>query len=620
MILNGERESRNSEPSVRELYAARLQVRTELASELRARERTISATRLVAIAATVALAFWSILAAAAPLLLFIALAVVHERVITRRKRVESGAAFYRLGLGRIDGTWQGSGDAGSEFADDHHPYAGDFDLFGRGSLFELISIAVTTAGRRRLALWLKEPEQRRAEIESRQAAVLELRPNLALREDLAIAAAEVRRDVEAARLEEWGATEALTLTRAERAAAIVLPALTVILFLLTVPSLVARLVGLTHPEAVVRLGVLADVPSWPLLLTIVATLLLARRFYPRVEAVVMGVERAEPALALLAGVLERVEQERFTSPRLAALHDRLRGERDPASREIERLRKLVTLLDARRNQFFAPFAVLLLWTFHVAAAIDRWRARSGSHVADWIQSIGEIEALASLGSFAYEHESYAMPAIVDEGPLFDARALGHPLIPAERRVTNDVRLDGTLRLLVVSGSNMSGKSTMMRSVGIGAVLAMAGGPVCAESLTIAPLAVGASIRIADSLQENASRFYAEILRIRQVLEMSRSGPLLYLLDEVLAGTNSHDRRIGAEAIVRGLVERGAIGLVSTHDLALARIAESLAPRAANVHFEDHIEDGRVVFDYRMRPGVVTKSNALELMRSVGIEV
>jgi DNA mismatch repair ATPase MutS len=218
--------------------------------------------------------------------------------------------------------------------------------------------------------------------------------------------------------------------------------------------------------------------------------------------------------------------------------------------------------------------------------------------------------------------SFAVYATQDDRgtPLFDARALGHPLIPADRRVTNDIRLDETLRLLVVSGSNMSGKSTMMRSVGIGAVLAMAGGPVCATSLRLSPTQVGASIRIADSLQENASRFYAEILRIRQVLDMSRRGPLLYLLDEVLAGTNSHDRRIGAEAIVRGLVERGAIGLVSTHDLALAQIAESLAPRAANVHFEDHIEAGKVVFDYRMRPGVVTKSNALELMRSVGIDV
>ncbi|HEX8155478.1 MAG TPA: DNA mismatch repair protein MutS, partial [Thermoanaerobaculia bacterium] len=190
-----------------------------------------------------------------------------------------------------------------------------------------------------------------------------------------------------------------------------------------------------------------------------------------------------------------------------------------------------------------------------------------------------------------------------------------------RRVTNDIHLGPELRLLVVSGSNMSGKSTMQRSVGVAAVLALAGAPVCASALRISPLLIGASIRINDSLQEGASRFYAEILRIRQVLELAgREVPLLFLLDEILAGTNSHDRRIGAEGVVRGLVAKGAIGLVSTHDLALADIAESLAPRAANVHFEDHLEEGRVAFDYRMRPGVVTKSNALALMRAVGIEV
>jgi DNA mismatch repair ATPase MutS len=357
-----------------------------------------------------------------------------------------------------------------------------------------------------------------------------------------------------------------------------------------------------------------------MLVLITATLLLARRFHPRIEPVITAVERAEPALALLAGVLARVERETFQSERLVVLHDRLRGEESTASQEIERLRKLVALLDARRNQFFAPVAVLLLWTTHVALAIERWRVRSGARIGTWIEAVGEIEALGSLASFALEHPSYAMPEIVGDGPLFDARELGHPLIPAARRVTNSIRLDPTLRLLVVSGSNMSGKSTMMRSVGIAAVLAMTGGPICARALRIAPTAVGASIRIADSLQENASRFYAEILRIRQVLEMSQRGPLLFLLDEMLAGTNSHDRRIGAEAIVRALVEHGAIGMVSTHDLALAQIAGELAPKAANVHFEDRIEEGRVVFDYRMRDGVVTKSNALELMRSVGIDV
>jgi hypothetical protein len=553
-----------------------------------------------------------------PLVAFIALVVVHDRVIRSRKRAEGGAAFYTRGLARIDGTWAGLGDAGTDLADEHHPYAADFDLFGRGSLFELISIAVTRAGRARLASWLKKPSLSDTEIASRQAAVLELRENIQLREDLAVAATEVKRDLESAELDGWAAMPPLVLGGAERAAAIVIPIVTLVLFALTIPSLIGRLIGWSHPEA--HIGGFANMPTWPLVLAVFASVAMARRLAPRVAPVVNTVERAEPALALLSGLLARIETETFRTPRLAELTLRLRGADAKASAEIERLRRLVALLDARRNQFFALFAIILLWTPHVALAIDRWRVRSGAHIGEWIDAVGELEALASLASFAFEHSSFAMPEIEPQGLLFDARALGHPLIPADRRVMNDIRLDDTLRLLVVSGSNMSGKSTMMRSIGIAAVLAMAGGPVCARSLRIAPTAVGASIRIHDSLQENASRFYAEILRIRQVLDLSKRGPLLFLLDEILAGTNSHDRRIGAEAIVRGLVQREAIGLVSTHDLALAQIAETLAPRAANVHFEDHIEDGRVVFDYTMRPGVVTKSNALALMRSVGIEV
>lgn len=601
----------------RALYSDRLAQRTAVADARRARERTLSIARLLVVVAAIAIAFWSVSIALIPFAAFIALIIIHERVVRARKRAENGATFYARGLARINGTWPGQGDGGDALADEHHPFAGDFDLFGHGSLFELISLAVTRAGRTRLGAWLKEPSQDADEIRARQDAVRELRDNVDLREDLALEAAEVAHEIESAKLDAWAAMAALHASRFERVAALVLPVISIPALLLALPALVARVVGWTHPEATARLGVFAAMPVWPFLLAAFATALLSRRLRSRVEPVIMAVERAEPALALLGGVLSRIERETFTSARLVTLSARLSG---PASRDIERLRRLVALLDARRNQFFAPIAALMLWGTNVAFAIDRWRERHGASVVEWIETVGEIEALSSLASFAFEHPTFVMPEIASDGPLFDARALGHPLIPEDRRVTNDIRLDATLRLLVVSGSNMSGKSTMLRSVGIAAVLAMAGGPVCAESLRVTPARVGASIRIHDSLQENASRFYAEILRIRQVIAMSRDGALLFLLDEVLAGTNSHDRRIGAEAIVRGLVERGAIGLVSTHDLALADIADTLAPRAANVHFEDHIEDGRVVFDYRMREGVVTKSNALALMRSVGIEV
>jgi DNA mismatch repair ATPase MutS len=188
-------------------------------------------------------------------------------------------------------------------------------------------------------------------------------------------------------------------------------------------------------------------------------------------------------------------------------------------------------------------------------------------------------------------------------------------------VRNDVVLGGAQQLFIVSGSNMSGKSTLLRTVGINAVLAQAGAPVRARRLRLSPLRVGVSIRILDSLQEGSSRFYAEITRLRQIVDLAGDDrPLLFLLDEILHGTNSHDRRIGAEAVVRGLVDRGALGLVTTHDLALTRMTEGLGARARNVHFEDHLEDGEIRFDYELREGVVEKSNAIALMRAVGLEV
>src|SRR5258706_6711413 len=219
-----------------------------------------------------------------------------------------------------------------------------------------------------------------------------------------------------------------------------------------------------------------------------------RILHPRIQRIIGAVERREPALALLALLLERLEAEHFFAPRLVALHDELMTSGEPASRAIARLRRLVALLDARRNQFFIPIAGLLLWTTHLAFAIERWRRASGAHIARWIDAVGELEALLSLASFAFEHPSFVTPEIVAGDATFDAVAAGHPLIPASRRIANDITLGGELRLLIVSGSNMSGKSTMLRTIGINALLALAGGPGCAERLHLAPMAIRASIR------------------------------------------------------------------------------------------------------------------------------
>jgi MutS domain V len=341
----------------------------------------------------------------------------------------------------------------------------------------------------------------------------------------------------------------------------------------------------------------------------------------RVGRITASVEQPGRELTLLSEILARLEGERFSSPRLIALRNALYTDGLEPSRQIKRLVRLIQIRDSMRNQFFAPFAVILLLPAQLAYAIERWRQKSGAKIPQWLDAVGEIEALSALAGYAYEHPNDPFPQLIESRLCFDGDALGHPLIPESRSVRNDVRLGGQLRLLVLSGSNMSGKSTLLRTIGTNVVLALAGAPVRARRLRLSPLAIGASIHILDSLQTGASRFYAEITRLRQIAEMTNGRlPLLFLLDEILSGTNSHDRRIGAAAVVTGLVERGAMGLITTHDLALTQIVETLGPRAENVHFEDHLEDGQMRFDYKMRPGVVQRSNALELMRAVGLDV
>ena len=603
-----------------ELYSARLRERDDEIARLRARERTLSIARLVAIAvAIITAAFSQFAVAIAAVVVFFTLVFVHDKAITQRTRAERSATFYRLGLDRLNDTWQGKGSSGDGYAEEHHPYAPDLDLFGRGSLYELLCRAVTASGRRKLAEWLLRPSHELDVIAARQSAVGELRDDIAYREEMTVVATDVSSEVESGHLEAWSSAPSVVVAPWERALALVLPAITTILLLLSARPIFIRIVSITNPEAGVSPS--AGFPGWPLLVAVILQMMFARHMSARTEAIVSRVERAEPALAQLARLLRLIEDRQFQSERLNALRSTISASGARASDQIARLRKLVGLLDARRNQMFMPFAMVLLWTTNLAIHIEKWRRESGSHTPAWIDAVAELESLASLASFAFENPGYAFPALVADAPMFDAKALGHALIPSSRRITNDVKLGGELRLLLISGSNMSGKSTLMRSVGVAAVLAYAGGPTCATSLRIAPMGLGASIRINDSLQEGASRFYAEILRLRQILDLaSQKPPLLFLLDEILHGTNSHDRRIGAEAVVKALVARGAAGLVSTHDLALANIVESLGQRAINVHFEDHIEGDKMVFDYRMRPGVVQKSNALALMRSVGIEV
>jgi hypothetical protein len=588
-------------------YERRRAAREAAAERERRRDGTIANLRLAAGLAAALIAWLAFAQRAlpalwllAPLAAFAGLVLRHARVRAACTRAERAAYLYARGLERLAGTWAGRGEPGERFKSEEHPYTADLDLFGAGSLYELLCTARTSRGQETLASWLLGPAAPE-EIRARQAAVAELGPMLDLREDLAVLGPDVEAGVDPADLKTWGTAAPQALAGpALRVAALVLAALGI-----------GALIGWFW----FGLGLL------PLAAVALADIVLERMVRARADRVLHAADHAAGELALLAHLLARIERESFAAPRLRALAAGLATGGVPASRQIARLVRLIDLADSQHNLIFAPIAFLLQWRLHLALAIEGWRRTHGAAIAGWLDAVGEIEALAALASHGYEHPADPFPEIASAGPLFAARGLAHPLIAEREVVRNDVRLDGTRRVLVISGSNMSGKSTLLRTVGVNAVLALAGGPVRATELALSPLTIGATLAIHDSLRAGVSRFYAEITRLKQLVELTRGpAPLLFLCDELLHGTNSHDRKIGAEAIVRNLVEHGAIGLVTTHDLALAHVAEALAPAAANVHFADHLENGAMVFDYRMRPGVVEKSNALALMRAVGLEV
>ena len=620
-------------------YRQRLAARQATHASLERADARIAHARMLTFAAAVVLAmlalfgtvpFWLLGIPAAG---FVVLMRRHDRVIRTRDAAGRAATIYERGLARIEDRWAGTGESGERFIDDRHLYARDLDLFGRGSLFQLLSLARTRKGEETLAGWLTTPADVE-DLQARQAAVTELSPALDLREAMSVAGADVRAAVDTDRLLSWAEARLPSHARLQTFTAA-----------LTVAAAAAVIHWLVTAELYVLLPV------------VIVEGLCAHVFRRQIDAVLHGGGEAPPDfvadvlanrardLDAIADLLTHLERQPFVSPRLQALQAELDAGGRPASHAIRQLHRLGEFHDWERSVHLVPLALLLmqqigpafavaagliLWKPHVVVAVERWRARHGPGVRRWLDVVAECEALMSLAGYRYEHPDDPFPELVAapasdsaQRPtaVFDGAGLGHPLLPSAAMAPNDVRFTATARLYVVSGSNMSGKSTLLRTVGINAVLALAGAPVRAQSLRLSPLALGATLRIQDSLQEGRSRFYAEVTRIRELVDAAnRRVPLLFLLDELFHGTNSHDRLVGAAGVLRSLLDQGAIGLITTHDLALTTIADELAPRAVNVHFEEWFEGGEMRFDYRLKPGPVQRSNALALMRAVGLDV
>jgi hypothetical protein len=591
-------------PAVEE-YEQRLQERESRVVRLEKTHIQLGNLRLVLVVMGIAIAWgafhkhivspaWLLLPAA----LFIVVTAYHSRVLRALDLARRAVSFYRNGLNRLADRWPGTGQSGERFDDAHHVYSSDLDLFGRGSLFELLSTARTRMGENTLAQWLLSPSTLE-QIRSRHAAVTELRSQLDLAEELAVLGEDARVGVHPEALAHWAEAPNRMAPEWLRWAAPVLAA-----------------------------SAVASVVVWgfwgmatPLIVVVVVEAVLIYRLRLPLDAVLHSAEHAFHDLELLSGLLARLERQTFHAPRLQELQRELSSHHMAGSQAVARLQTIVDLIESRDNFVVRVLDAPLMYSVQVAFAAERWRRAHGHAVRTWLRAIGEIEALLSLATYSYEHPADTFPEFIEEEAGFEGEGIGHPLVRAANCIRNSVRVGGDSRVLLVSGSNMSGKSTLLRAVGINVVLAMAGAPVRAQSLRLTPLRLGASIRINDSLQEGSSRFYAEITRLRQIFDLAGGQPpLLYLLDELLQGTNSKDRRIGAEGLVRALLGRGAIGLISTHDLALTEISGLPAGHLHNVHFQDEFEDGKMKFDYQLREGVVTKSNGLALMRSIGLDV
>ena len=576
---------------------------------LESRSRTLATLRLVAALGAIGLigaivwaplpheTYAGVLALA---LLFVGLVVAHARVHRNLEDTAAAIAFHERALARLADTWMGPVAPGSRGAPEGHAYAGDLDLFGKASLFQLLDATRTRFGADALSRWLLGPADA-GEIALRQDAVRELAKDERFREHLAVLGTRTAAATEIDAFFKWAeSTEPPVVTGALRVAGWVLPPLTI------GALVVGNVVGWPTAMCVA-----------PYFLSFILSLALRGRLGPTLAAA----SSRESSVGSYAPLFELLEGRKVESVRLAALQKTLASGETSAARATKALATLCSYLDAQGNEVFRLFfAPVLLLEVNGVAALERWRARYGKTMRGSFDALGQVEALSSLANLAFEHPDYAWPTLTEAGELH-AEALGHPLLASTKRVCNDVAFDGPGQALVVTGSNMAGKSTLMRALGINVVLALAGAPVCAKKLTLGPLRLATSMRVEDSLAEGTSHFYAELKRLKVVVDAAKAGPaLFFLLDEILHGTNSRERLLGARAVLRDLVAHGALGAVSTHDLGLADLETELPEKVRNVHFEEQVSGDAMTFDYRLRPGVVQSSNALRLMRALGLPV
>lgn len=505
-------------------------------------------------------------------------------------------------LWRFDKRWCQFPDTGEEFKDDGHPYSSDLDIFGKASLFQWINGCHTFLGRRKLAAFFALPPESISSIVQRQRAIEELAKRLKWRQWLfAHGSMMTGKSQDPRELVDWAKEQHPLYTKT---------AVVVGIRALTLFTLGSWLIFLLTHEIPVYL------PTGALLLQYIILKIQGKQR----KKILNTVFYYRKNLELYQELLDHIERKNFSADYLRRLQKGLRNEQqDTASLQLRRLVRIADQVATRDHAMYGIFNTITLWDYHCLIALESWKEKSGRFLGNWLNTIGEIEALSSLAIIRYDHPGWAFPEIVEGPSTYIAKDLAHPLLPDVIRKGNQLNIQDQIQVLLITGSNMSGKSTYLRTTGINLVLAYAGAPVCATFLTCSRMRIYTCMRISDNLEKNISTFYAEILRIKMIVEATaHQKTVFFLLDEIFKGTNSVDRHLGAKVLIKKLIHNEAVGLVSTHDLELGEL-EQECKQVKNCHFQEFFRDGELVFDYLLRPGISKTRNALYLMKAAGID-
>lgn len=536
------------------------------------------------------------------LAVFIFLVIKHEEVINEAKRYRNMVEINEKCILRMEGSWEDFSDDGAEYVNPNHNYTNDLDIFGHASLFQWINTAKSYSGRETLRALLENPEKDISSIRQRQDAVKELSSKLDFCQRLqceGMGDDKLRNDPE----DILGYAESRSKFFSKRWLKwvfFVLPGLTILSFFVWYFGrsnfFYAPLLLLSLQAIIILLG------------------------YKKINDVLETVYSYKTKVAVYQRLLEVIEKEEFHDSYLRSLQSTLFHGSETASQDIKRLDSIAGAVGLRYNALVHfVFNIILLWDFHCALALENWQEKSGISLRLWLNTIGCMEALSSLALISQLNPKWAFPDFSEEMTLLAAEELGHPLISNQKRVANDFVINN--QISIVTGSNMSGKTTFLRTIGINLVLAYAGAPVCAKKLKCSLMDIFTSMRIEDDLHGGISTFYAELLRIRMIIENSKKEKaMIYLIDEVFRGTNSTDRVIGARNVLLNLDKTWIIGLISTHDFELCNLEKENNSRVKNYHFMETYTDNKINFDYKIRPGRCTTTNAQFLMKMVGIEI